>query len=437
MRILTIAHDLESGGLQRVARNFALGYRRFGVESAFLGYRGGGAFAQQLVDAHVEVFCGSSEDSLQRAALKHALDWQPDVIHIHRDGYGDARLSAMLLTAKASVRRGTTAPVGVVETNVFGRVDYSADRHCIDVHYLISRWCLWKWQRWSRTLSPRPIGIVMPNLVMNGEFSHRSAETRQEFRRARGIPENALVFGRVGSLFEPKWSVVIFAAFSTYAASHAEAWLLLVGLPAELRRAVAALPDDIRRRVVLVDFIHDDGALQDIYGSMDVFLHASRIGESFGMVLAEALLCGLPVITLSTPDKDNSQLEIVGHEAGGLVVADVAGMINAMRKLEKQELRRQYAAMGASEIIRRFGAETLIPAAIDIAQLVSEGLSRQQLRRRLLARPQVCSYVPDEDISALMQGCMGRYSLKTLALKNLVSNPYLYRAYRRVTRQPI
>jgi hypothetical protein len=155
------------------------------------------------------------------------------------------------------------------------------------------------------------------------------------------------------------------------------------------------------------------------------------------MVLAEALLCGLPVITLSTPDKDNSQLEIVGHEAGGLVVADVAGMINAMRKLEKQELRRQYAAMGASEIIRRFGAETLIPAAIDIAQLVSEGLSRQQLRRRLLARPQVCSYVPDEDISALMQGCMGRYSLKTLALKNLVSNPYLYRAYRRVTRQPI
>jgi glycosyltransferase involved in cell wall biosynthesis len=437
LRILTIAPDLQAGGLQRVARNFALGYRRFGLESAYFGYRGGGSFARQLNDANVEVFMGASGDTEQRAALGRALDWRPDVVHIHRNGFGDARLSAMLMAAKTSPRQGTSAAVGIVETNVFGRVDYSSDRGCIDVHYLISRWCLWKWQRWSRILSPRPIGIVMPNLVMHNEFSRRTSAVRERIRVAHDIPSDALLFGRVGSLFEPKWSPIIFDAFAAYATLHGEAWLLLVGMPAALRPGLMALPDDLRRRVVVIDFVQDDNALADIYSSMDVFLHAARIGESFGMVLAEALLCGLPVITLSTPDKDNSQMEVVGHEIGGLVVADVDGMVEAMHRLEDGVLRRRYADQGASEIIKRFSADSLMPSAIDIAHLVSEGLSRDQLRRRLLARPQLCTNVSTDDIAALMQGCIGQHGLKTRILMNLVSNPYMYRAYRKATHQPI
>lgn len=436
LRILTIAPDLQTGGLQRVARNFALGYRRFGVESAYFGYRGGGAFAQQLIDAGVAVFTGASDDVEQHAALKRALEWRPDVVHIHRDGFGDARLSAMLVAAKASPRRGTAAPVGIVETNVFGRVDYSAKRGCIDIHYLISRWCLWKWQRWSRILSPRPIGIVMPNLVMHAEFSNRSSGVREAFRQAHGIPADALVFGRVGSLLEPKWSPIIFEAFSAYTATDERAWLLLVGMPEALRPALMAVPESVRHRVILVDFMDDDRALIDVYASMDVFLHAARIGESFGMVLAEALLCGVPIITLSTPDKDNSQIEIVGHQTGGLVVANVGGMIEAMRRLEDPELRRRYADQGASEIVKRFSAEALIPSAIDIAQLVSEGLPPVQLRRRLLARPQLCTHVSTEETAALLRGRIGEHSLKTLALMKLVSNPYLYRAYRLATGKP-
>jgi glycosyltransferase involved in cell wall biosynthesis len=437
MRILTIAPDLQAGGLQRVARNFALGYRRYGVESAYLGYRGGGTFAEQLKDANVEVISGAEDEAEQRKALRRALDWQPDVVHVHRNGFADPLLSTMLLAAKSASRRGTTAAVGIVETNVFGRVDYSVDRGCIDIHYLISRWCLWKWQRWSRILSPRPIGVVMPNLVMHTEFSRREPGIRTAFRKAHGIPGDALVFGRIGSLFAAKWSPVIFEAFSSYAASHANAWLLLVGMPEALRASLAALPDAIRRRVVLIDFMQNDSLLGDIYASMDVFLHAAHIGESFGMVLAEALLCGVPVITLSTPDKDNSQLEVVGHETGGLAVADAGGMIEAMHRLADPELRQRYASQGEREIVKRFSADALMPTAIDIAQLVSEGLSQPQLRRRLLARPQLCTHVSADDIRVLMRGCLGAHSLKTRVLMNLVSDPYIYRAYRLATRQPI
>ncbi|MEJ0005144.1 MAG: glycosyltransferase family 4 protein [Steroidobacteraceae bacterium] len=428
MRVLTIAIDLNPGGAQRVARNFALGYQRRGVDSAYFGYQGGGPLEQQLLEQRVAVFVGSADEQEQRLALGRALAWRPDVVHFHRPGARDAR-SFMLRAIKAAPRSGTRAPVGIVETNFFGRVDYSPERSLIDVHYLISRWCLWKWQRWARVVSPRPIGVLLPNLVMHTEFAPRPATVREQFRRTHGIPADALVFGRIGSPIISKWSPTIFSAFAQYAADNAKAWLLLVGLPVELHPIVEALPVDIRPRVLRLEFMADDALVIDAYGAMDVFLHAARIGESFGMVLAEALLCGVPVITLGTPDKDNGQMEIVGHESGGLVVADVKAMVAAMQQLEDAQLRHRYAEQGAAEIVRRFSADALMPAAIDVAQLVAAGLAPEQLRRQLLARPQLCTQASNEEIRTLLRRCIGRYDARSIALMKLVGDPYLYRLY--------
>ena len=37
------------------------------------------------------------------------------------------------------------------------------------------------------------------------------------------------------------------------------------------------------------------------YRQIDVFIHGSRVGETFGCVIAEAMSNGIPVVTLSTP----------------------------------------------------------------------------------------------------------------------------------------
>ena len=190
------------------------------------------------------------------------------------------------------------------------------------------------------------------------------------------------------------------------------------------------MPETLRRRVVLIDFLHGDAALREAYGSMDVFLHTSRIGESFGMVLAESLCCGTPVITLSTPAKDNSQLEVVGHEQGGLVAASVAGMVKSMSRLESATARELYAREGATRIAEQFGPETLIPRALQVASVCAEGLSPLELRRRVLPLPGICTEVSTDEIRTLMRRCTGRYPIGTPALLHLVSNPLVYRAYR-------
>jgi glycosyltransferase involved in cell wall biosynthesis len=352
------------------------------------------------------------------------LEWKPDVIHIHREGPADPRTGYIMRAARESPRNGTTAPVGIMETNVFGRVDYSADAAYVDVHFLLSKWCFWKWRQWSRSLRRMPLGVVLPNLVMHEEFYPVTHQASDGFRQKLGIPRDALLFGRVGSPIESKWSNATLEAFQIYAETNPNAWLLLVGLSAELRAVVHSTPELLRRRIVSVDFLHNNQALREAYSSMDVFLHTARIGESFGMVLAEALLCGTPVITLSTPTKDNSQLEVVS----------VAGLVQAMSQLERPEPRSRYALEGARQIAERFGPEVVIPRAIAIAALCCENLPRDALRRRVLEVPGVEAQVSTQEINELMRRCIGKYPLGTPALLHLVSSPTLYRAYRALLR---
>jgi len=434
VRLLTVVSDFRPGGTQRVACNFAFGYARSGLSSAVFAHRGGGALEETLRGQGIELFIGAAEENGLRKALQRALEWRPDVIHIHREGPSDPRTGSIMRAARSSRRYGTSAPVGIVETNVFGRVDHSSDAQYIDVHFLLSKWCLWKWRQWSSAMQPVPLGVVLPNLVMHEEFYPVAAEARAHFRQQCSIPQDALLFGRVGSPIESKWSNITLEAFEAYARTNHKAWLLLVGISNELRAAVHALPTPVRQRIVIIDFLNGNQALREAYSAMDVFLHASRIGESFGMVLAESLCCQRPVITLSTPVRDNSQLEVVGHEKGGLAVASATAMIEAMQRLENAALREQYATRGAAHIIQQFGPETLLPKAIAIAELVAEGLPRAQLARRLLAIPETCMEVSGQEIRALMRHCLGQYPSVTPTLLKLVSNPFLYRAYRAVTR---
>ena len=198
--------------------------------------------------------------------------------------------------------------------------------------------------------------------------------------------------------------------------------------------ANAALPSDAEQRIdesasAMIEAIRSKSSG---LGGVEELLREYSLSTPEGlalMVLAEALLCGVPVITLGTPERDNGQLEIVGHDWGGLVVASVAAMVEAMRRMEDPVSRQRYAVQGAAEIVTNFSVESLMPIAMDVAGLVAEGLPREALRRRLLSRPGLCTDVRDEDVEALLRACIGHYGFRRRALMRLVNNPYLYRLY--------
>jgi glycosyltransferase involved in cell wall biosynthesis len=318
VRILNVVAGMGVGGTERAAQNLSLGLKALGAEVAALAHAERGPRERAYRDAGIQVF-GPGEAGAAAA-------WQADVVHVHRAGYANARETALLGALKGP-------RVKLVETNVFARFDAGEGGRLIDAHCLLSRWCAWKWSAWGGAAARAKRMHVLPNPVDAARMARAPDAARSAVRARLGVPPERFLFGRVGQPHAAKWSPRMLAAFADVVARGRDVGLLMVGAPPEIAAAAGRLPAGARERVVSLPVTDCDRRLAELLTAMDGFLHIARIGESFGMVLCEAMLCGVPVVTLSTPLKDNSQLEVVRHGVGGLVALDPAAVPEAMLAL--------------------------------------------------------------------------------------------------------
>jgi glycosyltransferase involved in cell wall biosynthesis len=330
MKILTIVQSFGMGGTQQVASNYARAYAGLGFASAALGIYGGGHHEQQLEEAGVRVFRGERNVPESLRVLKN---WRPDLIHIHGGGAHEPVNSWLLRELKSETTK-------VIQTNVFGRVDYTSAQSLIDVELLLSNWCAWKWQKWWGPAGTAPAHLVFPNFLEENIFHVPTREERREAKKSLGIPPDAVVLGRVGQKNMGKWHGSIFRVFKELRARLPEARLLLVGCPDELIAKARNQCPDLDSHIVLQEQTTSRQELQQAYEAMDIFVHASLIGESFGLVLAEAAQCGLPIVTLNTPFHDNTQFEMVRFLNSGVAAFSEIEMLETLKVLAQDEKKR-------------------------------------------------------------------------------------------------
>jgi glycosyltransferase involved in cell wall biosynthesis len=394
-----------------------LGYQRAGYPSAILAYNGGGPRRAQLEEAGVTVFEGGPDGAGTRSAVAQAGAWDPDVLHLNRAGEAD--------TDSAAVLRALIHPrLRVFETNVFAYADRSADRVMIDLHLHLSRWCLWKWTQSIAGLEPNSPGIVVPYSVDCGAFNAMSPGERASIRGDFGIPQDAMVFGRVGQPLNEKWSPILIQAFEAVAGELPNAWMAVCGMPDKLRSMVSRLPAEARSRVVELPITNSDAELRRYYGLMDVFVHASEKGESFGLVLCEAMLAGLPVITLNTPFRDNSQVEVIRHGKVGIVVENLQQMIEAMLRCKRDQA--QYESMKQAAPLRvweSFDIAVVSRRLLTIAPISLAATSSEELIQRLAEIPGMVSAVMPGEYRTLLGSAGIAPSFKRDLLTSLINRP--------------
>ena len=102
---------------------------------------------------------------------------------------------------------------------------------------------------------------------------------------------------------------------------------------------------------------------RDILAASDIFLLPSKI-EGFGLVLAEALACGVPVVSSAIRPLDEI---VVDGRAGFLVPPDEVGQFaqRACELLESRELYKKCAEFGKNYVRTNFGAPAVVARIVE------------------------------------------------------------------------
>lgn len=161
-------------------------------------------------------------------------------------------------------------------------------------------------------------------------------------------PKGRATIGTLGRLAHEKGVDVLVEALARLRATGTAADLVIGGTGPDgetLRERVRAL--GLGDRVRFLGGIDDRPAF---FAGLDVFVSPSR-RETFGLVLAEAMACGVPVVATAT----DGARGIVDHGVTGLLVppADPTAMADAIAALAADPDRARSLAAAAAPRIRR------------------------------------------------------------------------------------
>jgi UDP-glucose:(heptosyl)LPS alpha-1,3-glucosyltransferase len=175
---------------------------------------------------------------------------------------------------------------------------------------------------WSRRVlgETYPFAAARTRCVYNGvDAAHFSPLVRREFRdatRARlGLTREHVVLLLVGTGLHRKGVLELLEAFSAIRAARAR--VIIVGRRSAMDDAL--IGDALGRlglgdRVILQDFVSDP---RPYYAAADVFVLPTKF-DPFSNATAEALACGLPVITTAV----NGVSELIAEGREGFVIVD-------------------------------------------------------------------------------------------------------------------
>ena len=104
-----------------------------------------------------------------------------------------------------------------------------------------------------------------------------------------------------------------------------------------------------------------DADLAAFLSKISIFAHANDTGESFGLVIAEAMAAGLPVITHPAEGlRDNAQLELVEHNRTGLIAQNAEEYASAVLwLLNNPSEARRLGQAGQEKAARLFCARAI------------------------------------------------------------------------------
>ncbi len=326
IRVLQSCLTLGIGGTQKTIQVFSKYLDRSRFEVYACGLKSGGVRVQTLEDLGVPVIVQPADLTALVRELKI------DIYHIHRAGdYAPGTLPER--------QQGWPR---IVETNVFEAFDHVQDE-LIDGHVFMSKFSR---DRYLSRNRQRP-GVRYEAIYNPVDFDECSGGPRSFGN----------TIGRCSRADDQKWHDVCVKSLPKIFRKVPGVSCVIQGATDRVKAQLGKL--GLIEKVRLLEPSLD---VESFYRQIDVFTHGARVGETFGCVIAEAMSNGIPVVTLSTPQrgKSNAQAELVEHKVTGFVCRfrwQYAGAV--IELLKNRELRETFGRRSYEKAREQFEASRL------------------------------------------------------------------------------
>lgn len=216
--------------------------------------------------------------------------------------------------------------------------------------------------------------VTIPNGVDVDFFA--DAEPKSEWQ---GGPEGRTI-GFIGRIDEPRKGLPVLMKALPRILEEAPGTRLLVAGRGDEEEAVASLPEKTRANVEFLGMVSDEDKAR-LLRSVDLYVAPNTGGESFGIILVEAMSAGAPVLA---SDLDAFEQVLDGGEAGQLFANEQADALaeSAVRLLADPERRAELRARGTRHV-RRFDWSTVGADILSVYETVTDGAASVEPDERI------------------------------------------------------
>jgi phosphatidyl-myo-inositol alpha-mannosyltransferase len=206
--------------------------------------------------------------------------------------------------------------------------------------------------------------VLIPNGVTTRRYRHAEP--------LPGFPGTGGTIGFLGRMDEPrKGLAVLLDAFEPLAAGRDGLRLLIAG-PGDADEQRRKLPAGLRDRAVFLGEVSEEDKVRVLH-SVDIFCSPNTGGESFGIVTAEAMAAGLPIVASDIPA---FRQVLRGGLAGELFgVGDPADLARVTARLLDDPARRAELSVAALDAVAGYDWTKVARDVLSVYETVVLGRS--------------------------------------------------------------
>ena len=212
--------------------------------------------------------------------------------------------------------------------------------------------------------------VLIPNGVATRRYRHATP--------LDGWPGEGGAIGFLGRMEEPRKGLsVLLKAFEILAGERPHLRLLIAG-PGDADEQRHKLPEPLRERAVFLGQVTEEEKVRVLH-SVDVFCSPNTGGESFGIVTAEAMAAGVPIVA---SDIEAFRQVLRGGRAGELfATGDAEDLAKAAARLLDDPARRAELSVAALAAVADYDWDVVAREVVSVYETVVLGRAIVEVAR--------------------------------------------------------